>query len=94
MDLEARPGLLTGLFDQDFDGMTVRGVLTPEEARRAADAILVYTEHRTAVVFGTVSARPLLQGGRSRDRTEHLDDAERFRTAFPCSSSASIRSSG
>jgi hapalindole-type alkaloid chlorinase len=39
-------------------------------------------EHETPVMFGTVLGRPLTQSGMSKDRTWHLDDAERYKPAY------------
>lgn len=81
-DAAQRRAIVLDIMNQRVDGMTVRGVFTPEEAARAVDALPQHRDHETPVVFGTVLARPLMQSGMSRDRTQHLDDADRFRGEF------------
>lgn len=79
---DRHPTLVLDIMAQEVDGMTVRGVFTPEEAGRAVAALPHHRDHETPVVFGSVLARPLMQSGMSRDRTQHLEDAARFREEF------------
>ncbi|MBL8774580.1 MAG: 2OG-Fe(II) oxygenase [Acidimicrobiales bacterium] len=74
--------MVVDIMGQRIDGMTVRGVFRPEEVERAVASLPQHRAHETPVVFGTVLARPLMQSGMSRDRTQHLDDADRFREEF------------
>lgn len=76
------PTLVLDILAQDVDGATVRGVFRPEEVDRALARLSDHRAHETPVVFGTVLGRPLMQSGMSRDRTEHLDDAERHRPVY------------
>lgn len=78
----ARPRIVRDIMEQRIDGMTVRGVFTTAEVDRAVAALPEHRAHETPVVFGTVLARPLMQSGMSTDRTQHLDDAERFHAEF------------
>jgi hypothetical protein len=81
-EADQHPDLVLRILAQEVDGVTVRGVFTPEEMARAVEAMADHREHETPVVFGSTLGRPLMQSGMSRDRTQHLDDAERYRPAF------------
>lgn len=82
VDASRYPTLIPDIMGQKVAGVTVRGVFTEAEVRRALERIPANRDHETPVVFGTVLGRPLMQSGMSRDRTQHLDDAERFRPVF------------
>lgn len=76
------PTLIPDILAQKVAGVTVRRVFTEREVQRALDRIPDNREHETPVVFGTVLGRPLMQSGMSRDRTQHIEDAERFGPVF------------
>ena len=81
-DAARRSRLVLDIMRERVDGMTVRGVFRTDEVERAVRALPEHRAHETDVVFGTVLARPLMQSGMSRDRTAHLDDADRFHEEF------------
>lgn len=76
------PDLIPDILGRKAAGVTVRRVFTEAEVERAVERLPENREGETPVVFGTVLGRPLMQSGMSRDRTQHLDDAERFRPVF------------
>ena len=81
-DAAEHPDLVVEILAQAVDGVTVRGVYTPEEMRLAAERVPHLRDAETPVVFGSTLGRPLMQSGMSQDRTEHVDDAQRHRGVY------------
>jgi hypothetical protein len=79
--LAEEPAILEDMRADAFDGLTVRGVFTPEEAGQAAGGVARHLEMGTPVVFGAALGRPLLQDGLA-DTSAHRDDAERVRPVY------------
>jgi hypothetical protein len=81
-EAERHRSLVDDIMGQKVAGVTVTGVFTPDETARAVEVMEANRAQETPVVFGTVLGRPLMQSGMSRDRTQHLDEAQHFRPIF------------